>query len=151
MPRGSTRTRGLALEARRRERSGTPRRATMMFLVSAPKSLMQRGPRKVPKEENKMWVTRQPLLTDIINAEILSKERMRKCRDAHMLFNLISETPWQICAQEDQVSLVKTDWGGSIGWTWTLFLGRIPLTCSPVSPPRTSWDFRRTWTLILSF
>lgn len=59
MPRESTRTRNSALEARRAGRSGTPRRASTMYPVSAPKWLTQRAGKegRKAKEENKMWVT----------------------------------------------------------------------------------------------
>lgn len=58
MPRENTRTRNLALEARRVERSGIPRRASTMFPVSEPKWPMQRVAKegRKAKEENKMWV-----------------------------------------------------------------------------------------------
>lgn len=56
MPRESTRTRGLASEARRVGRNGIPRTATTMFPVSVPKWPTQRVAKegRKAKEENKM-------------------------------------------------------------------------------------------------
>ncbi len=54
--RENTETRSLALEGKRVERSGTPKRATTMFPVSVPKWLTQKAAKegRKAKEENKM-------------------------------------------------------------------------------------------------
>lgn len=114
--RENTRTKGLASEARKAARSGTPKRATTTSPASEPRSPTDAEPKggRRAKEAIKMWVTFTNCVYDYLMNFVFFKasQHCKGCGSQHY-FSSSTETSREVRTQEDEDALVNVDTGGA--------------------------------------